>query len=133
MKQISEPFPPLPGEIDLIAVMWGITPEKAEERWEFQNQVCQFWEDDEHEVKAMPINGGTQLLIRRKDRQKVTDHYQVFQRIKNQILGPEVEAIELYPAASREYDTSNTYSLWCSPEPFPIGYPAGLKKTELSG
>jgi hypothetical protein len=33
--------------------------------------------------------------------------------IKNQLVGPEVEAIELYPAESRLVDTSNLRHLWC--------------------
>ncbi len=35
-----------------------------------------------------------------------------FQRIKNELLGPEEEAVELFPAESRLVDTSNEYFLW---------------------
>jgi hypothetical protein len=35
------------------------------------------------------------------------------QRIKNEILGPEEEAMELYPTESRLMDTANQYHLWC--------------------
>jgi len=34
------------------------------------------------------------------------------QRIKNEIVGPEHEAVELFPAESRLVDTSNQYHLW---------------------
>lgn len=46
------------------------------------------------------------------------------QRIKNEILGPEWECVELYPAESRLVDTSNQYHLWCLPPgyPFPFGF-----------
>ncbi len=37
------------------------------------------------------------------------------QAIKNQLVGPEVEAFELYPAESRLMDPSNYYILWCFP------------------
>lgn len=38
-----------------------------------------------------------------------------FQRIKNDLVGAEWEAIELYPAESRLMDPSNYYMLWCAP------------------
>lgn len=38
-----------------------------------------------------------------------------FQAIKNQLVGPECEAFELYPAESRRLDPSNYYTLWCFP------------------
>jgi hypothetical protein len=37
------------------------------------------------------------------------------QAIKNQLVGPEVEAFELYPAESRLMDPSNQFILWCFP------------------
>jgi hypothetical protein len=63
------------------------------------------------------------LSIKRRDREPVGD-WRVFQRIKNEILGAEVEAVELYPAESRLVDTSNQYHLWALPEGhgFPFGY-----------
>src|SRR5579864_9111194 len=36
-----------------------------------------------------------------------------FQRIKDQIAGPDVEAVELYPAQSRLVDAGPGYHLWC--------------------
>lgn len=38
-----------------------------------------------------------------------------FQRIKNELIGPEWEAVELYPAESRLRDPSNAFYLWCFP------------------
>jgi hypothetical protein len=38
------------------------------------------------------------------------------QRIKNEIAGPEAEAVELLPAESRLMDTENCYWLWVAPE-----------------
>jgi hypothetical protein len=38
------------------------------------------------------------------------------QCIKNDIAGPEWEAIELFPAESRLLDPSNYYTLWCAPK-----------------
>src|SRR4029079_9754071 len=43
-----------------------------------------------------------------------------FQRIKNDLVGPEWEAIELYPAESRLLDPSNYWILYAAPS-IPVG------------
>ena len=48
-----------------------------------------------------------------------------FQRIKNELVGPEHEAVELYPAECRLVDTSNQYHLWVMAEP-EVFYPFGF-------
>jgi hypothetical protein len=48
-----------------------------------------------------------------------------FQQIKNELVGPECEAVELFPAESRLVNTSNQYHLWVNPDAsfrFPLGY-----------
>lgn len=66
------------------------------------------------------------LSIKRLDRGPVgIERFRDFQRIKNELVGPECEAIELYPAESRLVDTSNQYHLWAFTEPatrVPLGY-----------
>lgn len=47
------------------------------------------------------------------------------QRIKNEIVGPEFEAMEIFPAESRLVDTGNQYHLWVHKDPgfrFPVGW-----------
>jgi hypothetical protein len=51
------------------------------------------------------------LTITRRDEAPCRD-WQIFQAIKNEIVGPEYEAIEMYPAHSRLMDTANKYHLW---------------------
>jgi hypothetical protein len=66
----------------------------------------------------------TILTIRREDRRPVTDWRDV-QWIKNQLLGPDVEAVQLFPAESRLVDTSNQFYLFAFKEPgfrFPFGF-----------
>lgn len=47
------------------------------------------------------------------DRPRSVRHdWREFQRVKNELLGPEREAVELYPAESRLVDTANEYHLW---------------------
>ena len=52
-----------------------------------------------------------------------------FQAIKNALVGPECEAVELYPAESRLVDTANQFFVFAIPEPgvrFPFGFPGRL-------
>lgn len=55
-----------------------------------------------------------QLAIRNKDGSARHD-WREFQRIKNELLGREAEAVELYPAESRLTDTRNEFHLFCFP------------------
>jgi len=65
----------------------------------------------------------TQLDICRRDEQPC-HNWSDLQDIKNQLHGPENEALELYPAESRLVDPSNHYLLWCVPKGIrlPIGH-----------
>lgn len=78
--------------------------------------------------KAESPTGATHLSIRRVDRRPCRD-WRDFQAIKNQLCGPEREAIELYPAESRVVDTANQFHLWVMPEgvKLPIGWRIGMK------
>lgn len=69
------------------------------------------------------IGDVTHLSIRRNDRQIIKD-WRDFQRIKNELVGPEREAVEIYPSESRLVDTSNQFHLWVLPEGMsvPFGY-----------
>jgi len=67
-----------------------------------------------------------QLSIKRHDKREIKD-WRDLQRLKSEIMGPEVEAVELYPAEWRMVDTANQYHLWCLPpdSAFPLGYVDG--------
>jgi hypothetical protein len=52
------------------------------------------------------------LSIKRVDRGHVKD-WRHLQQIKNDILGDEAEAVELFPAESRRVDIANQFHLWC--------------------
>lgn len=69
-----------------------------------------------------------QLTISRHDggNCKVWRHLQT---IKNELVGPEHEAVELFPAESRLVDTANQYHLWVHVDAdfrFPFGYSSRL-------
>ena len=64
------------------------------------------------------------LNCRRADREACHD-WRTLQAIKNILVGPEHEAVELYPAESRLTDTANNYHLWVLASPttrFPFGF-----------
>jgi hypothetical protein len=68
------------------------------------------------------------LTITRLDEAPCRD-WQIFQAIKNEIVGPQYEAVEMYPAHSRLMDVTNKYHLWIlarkddqqTPPRFPFG------------
>ena len=96
------------------------------------DQVREVWRNDQYVVhvtrRATGEHAGTveHLSIRRVDR-AATRHWRHFQRIKDEIAGPDVEAVELYPARARVVDNANQYHLWCFPPgiPFPFGFAEG--------
>lgn len=61
------------------------------------------------------------LSIKRNDGAAVRD-WRDFQRIKNELLGDEYEACELYPAESRLVDGANQFHLWAINGQFPFGF-----------
>ncbi len=85
--------------------------------------------NNRYQVNVMPIEPKEPfgrivwLSIKRNDRAAVHD-WRELQRIKNMVLGEDVEAVELYPAEERHVDTSNQYHLWCFIDGYrmPIGY-----------
>lgn len=74
-----------------------------------------------------PFGRVVYLSLKTLDRQPRHD-WREMQRIKNELVGEEVEAVEVYPAESRLVDTSNQYHLYCFPElqfengKLPFGY-----------
>lgn len=90
----------------------------------------QIWLNNEYEVWLTKVPAKPQwpamiwLSIKRKTKGAIHD-WRHLQRIKTELIGPEHEAIELYPAESRHVDTSNQYHLWVLADPnmrFPFGY-----------
>ncbi len=76
-------------------------------------------------IEFMPDNFA-HLMIRRIDRQPI-HNWGHFQQIKNELLGEQCEAIEIYPKVSRLVDDKNHYHLWGSRSPefkFPFGIEA---------
>jgi len=51
------------------------------------------------------------LSIKRNDKEPIMD-WRDLQDIKNKLVGPEYEAMQLFPAESRCVDSANQYHLW---------------------
>lgn len=84
----------------------------------FEVWVYEYVSHDEEDPIVM-----THLSIKRRDKQTVR-RWRDLQRVKNEVLGPEVEAVEIFPAESRLVDTANQYHLYALPRGmrFPFGY-----------
>lgn len=90
------------------------------------NCKMSFVQSEHHLVRyhdLQTILGRTRhLLIARRDGKPIHE-WHTLQRIKNTLVGPEFEAVELYPAQSRLIDTGNVYHLWVFlDQPIPFGY-----------
>ena len=91
----------------------------------------EIWLNSQYQVnvRKIPMPKGwpcdmLHLSIKRLDKESVHD-WRHFQWIKNEIVGEENEAMEIYPAESRLIDTSNQYHLFVFSDPavrIPIGW-----------
>lgn len=96
---------------------------KHEETWRNELYIVQVNRDAPHAFGDSIPGGMFELSIRRADRGAARD-WRHFQQIKNQIIGPENEAVELFPAESRLRDAANQFWLYGFNDPrvtFPFG------------
>lgn len=89
------------------------------------------WLNSRYQVNVYDVPAGAWpslwwLSIKRRDKGPPgPERFRDFQRIKNEIVGPEHEAVEMYPAESRLVDTSNQFHLWVFKDPtvrLPFGF-----------
>lgn len=65
----------------------------------------------------------TRALIQNHFDEPIKNHWSEIQRIKNEVFGPEVTAIEYYPAESQLINQHNIYWIWIFPQgvlPMPV-------------
>lgn len=127
IEQVVETFDALvrqgtPPEVaaDVCARMAGA------EQWINDKYSVAIWRDD---TKWGPM---AHLSIKRLDREPIHD-WRELQEIKNLLVGPEHEGVELYPAESRLVDTANQYHLFVlleAPKFFPFGFTERLVSGE---
>jgi len=107
----------------------GRTPSLPERLAWIEQQVQQslswdFYKNDIYLVIIEKSDPLIHLIIRRHDGEPCKD-WKDCQKIKSQLIGPEYEAVELFPAESRLIDTANEYHLWVHPNSgyrFPFGF-----------
>lgn len=71
------------------------------------------------------------LSIKRRDKQPIHD-WRHLQQIKNELVGPENEGVELYPKESRLADSANQYHLWVFKDT-KYGFPFGFGERFVNG
>ncbi len=91
---------------------------------------CKCFENDLYDVTLRMFETGWALSPDKKGKWAVIGisakdgtprhDWREFQKIKNDLVGTNWEAIELYPDEQRLLDPSNYYMLWCAPK-IPIG------------
>lgn len=103
------------------SIMYAVVPwmkfEKATIHQDVKKEgFDQCWKNSRYTVlrRDVPSQQGqlVHLSIKRNDKNPMHD-WRDMQRIKNEILGPDEEAMELYPDESRLIDTANQYHLYC--------------------
>jgi hypothetical protein len=104
-------------------------PTDPEAFYRIEKKSATLWKNDRYTVIVNPVfdedglDGLVWLSIRRNDRKAIRD-WRDFQNIKNDLVGPEREALEIFPAESRLLDTANQYHMWVLPtgETVPFGF-----------
>ena len=93
--------------------------------------------DDNGKRMSSEAFGVIHLSVKTHDKEPIRD-WRDMQRIKNELVGEEHEAVELYPAESRLVDTANQYHMWVLEKPadeggyFPFGWHGRLVDYEAS-
>lgn len=108
---------------DLVKEGWGEWEEIPKIRW-YQSPVppidglYKFIKNNIYSVQFVEQNTEwgvlTRLLIRRHDT-KTTVPWAHKQRIKNELVGEEAIALEIFPPESKLFDYANIYHLWVVP------------------
>jgi len=102
--------------------MYGGTEDEAVAALTAYDDSCTYWMNDIYQVQLRPFRcepfhaDMVHINIRRRDGAAIFD-WRHRQWIKNQLVGEECEAFEVYPAESRLVDTSNKYHLWAFVDP----------------
>lgn len=93
------------------------------------------WANNQFVVLSRRASDDVVWLSIRTTTRDVSRDWRSYQRLKNELVGTECEAFEIYPKESRLVDGANQFHLWClRPDlQLPTGYPSRdvLSPTEL--
>ena len=105
------------------------------------SEAKEYWNNDKYQVAIFDADVAEDfpamwhLSIKRQDRMPVFG-WRDIQTIKNEIIGPEHEAVQLFPAESRLVDGANQYHLYVLKDAalrFPFGFPKRVVTDEALG
>jgi hypothetical protein len=105
LKQVHADFD---GKLPLSECMKLLEQMNREEIWLCADYQVAVDKSPQHGFKGVTL---WHVSIKRRDKEPIHD-WRDLQEIKNQICGPEVEAMELYPAESRKVDSANQFHLF---------------------
>lgn len=94
-------------------------------RYEHYKTATKCWQTEcgTYEILLVVLAGGWKhLKVHRRD-DKPIHNYMDMQEIKNQCLGKDAVAIEIYPKAGDFKDGSHTYHLWSNSGPWATNLP----------
>lgn len=121
-------FAALPRARELVG---GSPPEWKPSGYRFvrnSNEVvagARVYQNDHYTANVYPENAGViHISFSRRDGGHAVD-WRDKQHMKNQLIGTENEAVEIFPAESRKADGANQFHLWALADPkarFPIGF-----------
>jgi hypothetical protein len=91
-------------------------------RYPYEDSSAELWVNGRYQVtkrtKTIRVVGAEVVVvvlgISNFD-QSAWHDWRDFQRIKNELAGPELVAFEVYPEESKRVDPSNFFLLWCLP------------------
>jgi hypothetical protein len=92
---------------------YGLDEAAARAKLDAYAAESEYWINDLYQVQVRRYADLTHINIRRRDGGPILRDWRHFQQIKNELVGTEAEAVELYPAESRKWDEANKYHLWC--------------------
>lgn len=87
------------------------------------------WINDKYQVFRRRHGDVIHLSIKHRDKGVLQD-WRDYQQIKNELVGPECEGVQLYPAESRVVDVANQFHLWCYRSPelrIPFGWQSAYR------
>jgi hypothetical protein len=106
-----------------------------------RSEAKEYWNNDKYQVAIFEADTEEgfppmwHLSIKRHDRAPVFN-WRDIQTLKNELIGPENEAVQLFPAESRLVDGANQYHLFVLKDPkirFPFGFPNRMVTDETLG
>ncbi len=117
-----------PSKVQIAASMRRHQCSEAEVLALYAEQMGKLFVNSRYQVLVRDLDEAmVYLSIKRIDQLPIHD-WRDLQRCKDELVGPECEGVELYPATSRVLDSSNQYHLWVMRDPtvrLPLGFGQG--------